>query len=87
MHYKMWVTDEWRSATDSEYPHGLACLKVFIGRQSRTTSGQVTFMDDSSVKPGMLVAVHCDEKEGRPFVGQVVENNSDGKINIKWLKD
>lgn len=30
MHYKMWVTDEWRPATDSEYPHGLACLKVLV---------------------------------------------------------
>ncbi|KAJ8043235.1 hypothetical protein HOLleu_10232 [Holothuria leucospilota] len=28
MHYRMWVTDEWRPTTDSEYPHGLACLKV-----------------------------------------------------------
>ncbi|KAJ8050293.1 hypothetical protein HOLleu_03437 [Holothuria leucospilota] len=28
MHYRMWVTDEWRPTTDSDYPHGLACLKV-----------------------------------------------------------
>lgn len=44
-------------------------------------------MDDySSVKPGMLVAVHCEEKEGRPFIGEVVEKNDDGDIKVQWLK-
>lgn len=39
----------------------------------------------ASVRAGMLVAVHCEEKEGRPFLAEVKERKGD-ELVVGWLK-
>lgn len=45
-------------------------LQVRIGNQGRSQKCVREMADYNSVKSGILVAVHLEEKEGRPFIGR-----------------
>ncbi|PIK34158.1 hypothetical protein BSL78_29027 [Apostichopus japonicus] len=62
-----------------------SCPEIFIGDQGRPHK-RVALMDSyASVESGVLVAVHCEEKEGRPFIGEVIERN-DENVLVQWMK-
>lgn len=59
--------------------------QVTIGLQGRNQNRVSHVSDFSSVEIGMLAAVHCEEKEGRPFVA-TIKDIKDDDVTVGWLK-
>ncbi|KAJ8018149.1 hypothetical protein HOLleu_44018 [Holothuria leucospilota] len=59
--------------------------QVTIGVQGKQQKGVARVNDYSSVEEGMLVAVHCEQTEGRPHIGRVSMVGMD-EVEVEWLR-
>ena len=60
--------------------------QVIIGNQGKANTKVVTEVDNySSVAEDSLVAVHLEDKDGRPFIAKVVTMNDDSVL-VHWMK-
>ncbi|KAJ8048727.1 hypothetical protein HOLleu_01158 [Holothuria leucospilota] len=61
------------------------CPEVRIGDQGRSHKCVREMADYVSVESGILVAVHLEEKKGRPFIGKVIKRSGDN-IVVQWMR-
>lgn len=58
---------------------------MYIGNQGKA-HGRVLEMDGyCSVECGVLAVVHCEEKKGRPFIGEVIKKDGENVL-VSWLR-